>query len=1094
MCCLERFYDHYTTLQEFGEYISDANLPLQAAIDNQGACTRLDSPPSNYTNRLLNTTHDFVNGSFARMVRSYSRLDPTVSRGYQDILLFLALEDVQNLAAVRTELVSPTGLGDRFRFFVGMAHIKTLESNRLAVSSSQVEINADITTSYVYTTKTSTDFTFIRDVSVQLREVRRAGTLANSTTTKFATITIIVPETVTAEDAITIIPPLSLQVGVGYLANLVTTKVYPCENTYTGATKNTIDTLLADQSYCALQDPICSAQGPVAVGPGGSIQFTFPLEDTAWSATDLAEDARLRRSLFIDFMVSVIDQDGKRLVTNLKTNTVLQRPSILTMCTDTVELESSVEELLTLDIFLGLVGQDADFDSALVKNEDATRQTNPQNMRRDISSKASNVMTVLVKGDAAMFDQAFAREYTLAVEDIITLHFLNADKLEAVRLLMDNGAAFTQVRGTGSELSIMKLVPSDALLALCPLQAIAGRYGCVARREVAARGVDARATSIVNIAPNDATDLFNVSTNAGAWTSNLLGNSEYATQLGFNHSSIMNTRYNLNARYRRGFMISPTTPWRAREMEAAGIDSVLDLSQITITVMLMSFDANINDVYVSTVPGGMPRASGVRRLLSTPGHVSRLLLTLDSAASDNTASTAAKKQQTAPVTTREITSVHDNDNVVQAVCAGRPDPRKCGMLRFTKNVPVAQFCQSENDIISQMQSGIDLALKHAFQSDLTAVHITTVAQQNRDHICRPQVRRRMLATNADLIFTLVLEVGAIRDKYNFNEVLLGAEMITSIVGLTNSTYFQVCGGITNDEVCAAAIAEELTTMRDIVLQFSLHNPTPQVALNHTKLLRIVQTGYGAGTSAAMSTPIHVSGNSTEFYVTISVPFLVVYADETLTTIKNNLLDENFLLEDTVRHQVVLDMNESSVTIAVQTKVKDIVAKQYGVGVEKIQITARNSASATAKTTTLTIMAKTLRKQGNASDFSEYSIEQHKNEMVAKIDAALVVATYKKDVEKDNNVEKVPADPAVTTTEKSNNSVFVWLLLGLLLVMVLGFAFYTRQNSKPPVDYTAMQAQNQQTPHDMYVSQGQANPFWHPMQRINHWHALQPVSY
>jgi len=335
VCCLDRFYDHCTTLKEFGDYISDANLRLQSAIDDQGACTRLDSPPSNYTTSLLNTTHDFANGSFARMVRSYSRLDPTVSRGYQDILLFLALEDVQNLAAVRTELVSPTGLGDRFRFFVGMAHIKTLKSNRLAVSSSQVEINADITTSYVYTTKTSTDFTFIRDFSVQLREVHCAGTMANSTTTKFAPITIIVPETVTAEDAITIIPPLSLQVRVGYLANLVTTKVYPCENTYKGETKNTIDTLLADQSYCALQDPICSAQGPVAVGPRGSMQFTFPLEDTVWSAADLADDARLRRSLFIDFMVSVTDQDGKRLVTNLQTNTVLQRPSILTMCAGT---------------------------------------------------------------------------------------------------------------------------------------------------------------------------------------------------------------------------------------------------------------------------------------------------------------------------------------------------------------------------------------------------------------------------------------------------------------------------------------------------------------------------------------------------------------------------------------------------------------------------------------------------------------------------------------------------------------------------------------------------------------------------------------
>jgi len=205
----------------------------------------------------------------------------------------------------------------------------------------------------------------------------------------------------------------------------------------------------------------------------------------------------------------------------------------------------------------------------------------------------------------------------------------------------------------------------------------------------------------------------------------------------------------------------------------------------------------------------------------------------------------------------------------------------------------------------------------------------------------------------------------------------------------------------------------------------------------------------------------------------------VYADETLTTVKNNLLDEKFLLEDTVRLEVVLDLKESSVTTAVQTTVKDIVAKQYGVGVEKIQITARHSDSATAKTTTLTIMAKTLRARGDVSDFSEYSIKQHKKEMVAKIDAALVVATYKTGVQKDNHAQKVPANSGVTT-EKSNNAVLIWLLLALLLVMVLGFAFYTRQNSKTLVDYTALQAQIQQTPRGMHVSQGQANPFWHPL--------------
>ena len=60
-----------------------------------------------------------------------------------------------------------------------------------------------------------------------------------------------------------------------------------------------------------------------------------------------------------------------------------------------------------------------------------------------------------------------------------------------------------------------------------------------------------------------------------------------------------------------------------------------------------------------------------------------------------------------------------------------------------------------------------------------------------------------------------------------------------LVGLTNLTYFQVCGGITNYEVCAEAIADELTTMRGIVLEFSLDNPTPQIALDHLKFTEIV---------------------------------------------------------------------------------------------------------------------------------------------------------------------------------------------------------------------------------------------------------------
>jgi len=108
--------------------------------------------------------------------------------------------------------------------------------------------------------------------------------------------------------------------------------------------------------------------------------------------------------------------------------------------------------------------------------------------------------------------------------------------------------------------SSMRLEPTNVFLLQCPLQPIPNQYGCVARREVAQRAVEFQATLIVNIAPNDTSDLINVSTQAGIWASNLLGNTEYSRQLGYNHSQIMNAHHGLNARYQRGFLISPTTP------------------------------------------------------------------------------------------------------------------------------------------------------------------------------------------------------------------------------------------------------------------------------------------------------------------------------------------------------------------------------------------------------------------------------------------------------------------------------------------------------------------------------------------------------
>jgi hypothetical protein len=687
----------------------------------------------------------------------------------------------------------------------------------------------------------------------------------------------------------------------------------------------------------------------------------------------LDADDSMYQSIFVDFMVSVVDKSGKRLITNLKTSTVIKRTSVLSRCTDPELLASSIAEILTVDLFLGLVGNKEEYNTSMVQSLDVTRRAS-ETLRRDISSTASNVMTVLVKGQTDMFEENYARDYSLAVEDIITLHFLSQDKFEQANTLINAGTAFTQARGLVGDLSIMHLMPTPELLNICPMQTVLNRFGCVARREVMRRRIEFAKSSIVNIAPNDASDLLNVSTAAGEWTSNLLGKSEYARQLGFNHSNIMNKKHGLNARYRRGFLISPTTPWAQREMDEALVTTPLDLAQNSITTMLMTLDANIGESYQSTVSGGAPHVSNFvpsRRLLSSAPsaarHVARLLLQLNSdGTSGITAAPApAPNRNTAPTARRQITSVDDSANVVKTVCASTPGSHKCSMVRVTKRVSTAEFCLSEEAIMQGQQAGMDLALQLASDNALQQVHITSVSQQNRKNICDPRPGRRLLAvgtaaaTSHDLIFTLVLEVRAMVDAFSLSSTVLGTQKITAIQGLTNDSFWRLCenGMVTDD--CVKTIAEKYNATRDIVIPFSLHIPDPAAnAPDMVQIRGIIALAYTNNTRIAISAPIHIVGsNSTRFEVTISVPFLQQYGDEYVAAAMLDLKNAGLHPETTMQTSVVLKLAHADVNATVLSDMRSATAKAYGVDVGSVTLAVLPD-SKTGQTT-VSIVVQTL---------------------------------------------------------------------------------------------------------------------------------------
>ena len=603
VCCLDRFYEQYNTLGEFGSYIANETLPLRKEIIKQNSCIGLNSPPSNSSSQLLNSALDFVSGAFARMPRSYSIIDSAVTRGYRDINIFLALEDVQRASAVKTPLVA----GNRLRFFVGLAHLKTMQNtNRIVASTSQIQIQADITESYVFSTQTATDFTFIRDVSVGLSEVIHTD---SGNLTKFAKITVIVPVSVTAADVLSIIPADSLTVSVGFSKEGATEIIYPCRSLYTGQKKLDIDTLLLEQDWCALHDPICAAQGPLAIGSGGSIQFTLPLPDSVWDKQTLqTQNTFFAQSIFINFMIVVADKTGKKIMTSMQTQTELKSSSITTQCAEEL-VKASIEEIVEIDMFLGLAGNESEFETSLVQSLDITKPGANLALKRDISSRASNVMTVLFKGDPELFDKHFAKEYTLAVEDIISLHFLNTDKKTQVEQLIADGLAFKKTNMLAADpnaRTVMKLEPTAALLEICPMQATRNVFGCNARREINQRRMDLKSNAISALTGRSTEDAHFAHMRAGLWSKKLLGNTEYAKELGYNHSKIMHEKFNLNSRYRNGFLISPTIPWRQSEMDYAEFDSVFDLAQHTITTILVSFDTNFGQEFEASVELIMP--------------------------------------------------------------------------------------------------------------------------------------------------------------------------------------------------------------------------------------------------------------------------------------------------------------------------------------------------------------------------------------------------------------------------------------------------------------------------------------------------------
>ena len=384
----------------------------RAALGAAGACATHGAAPPGATGTLLDTSRDFVAGPLARMTRSTATIDDSVTtHGYQDLLVFLAEEDMRAYGGISSTIDG----GFRLEFFIGMAHLRGTSTTALSAAFSHVKVTAEITQTFVFTTTAATESTFVDDINVNLVQVRAGG--AGSAYLKFARVQITLPAALQAPvDAADILPVSSARATTGFSVDTADAPVYPCLSGDLGAGEHA-----RGCSGARLPTP-WRASRAATIGAGNQVHFIFPLPTGFWSEEQLDSPGLLNKFLFLDFMLSAVDAAGKIVYDRVQTRTEITRLSVAAQC-ETEQITAGITDIMEIDLYLGLTPSDALFDDSLVQAVDITSSATPVNMVREQSSTASNVMTMLIKGAPETF-ASLRVEYALEVEDMLTMPLL----------------------------------------------------------------------------------------------------------------------------------------------------------------------------------------------------------------------------------------------------------------------------------------------------------------------------------------------------------------------------------------------------------------------------------------------------------------------------------------------------------------------------------------------------------------------------------------------------------------------------------------------------------------------------------------------
>ena len=382
--------------------------------------------------------------------------------GPGEIKLHIAQTDLSNSGLAMKEPLPNNQQGYLLTFFIGMTHFTMLPANSLSTVASQSKIQLSISSSLTFSFSTSQDSTVLRYITLQIMQNKWMNTIIEKKM-QFVKVDFVLPVGLRQNMNTGLVPLNSIRFAIGKTAPDQLNPAEwtnPCFST-DGSMSGMYDSELpyydwynqAQQQSCALKKNLCT--NPTnsvlssSIMANSMVSFYFPIGDNIINSTILGSTPS-PYYLYVYFQLSVLASDGSVVLSNLYAKAPLDTLVINQAC-ESISSEVNILSTTNIDIALGFVGHDEDWDTTmrLYPNvNDGGAATNKSVI--DASgvkshSVQSNLISLVVRGSPAIFSRASASQYYINVEQLSVMHFLDATKFNTVMAKVQDKSAYSVV-------------------------------------------------------------------------------------------------------------------------------------------------------------------------------------------------------------------------------------------------------------------------------------------------------------------------------------------------------------------------------------------------------------------------------------------------------------------------------------------------------------------------------------------------------------------------------------------------------------------------------------------------------------------------